>query len=60
MSQSNDEEVLARVMRRYLEDPEEPYVDVKPGAKSMCLDGWVSLLPGEADILDRIKRAAPK
>ena len=56
-----DEEVLAKVMRRLLEDTDQnAFVDVNPEdyPQSGTIDGNMTLEPGEAEVLDRIYRSA--
>jgi len=56
----SDEETLARVMRRMLEDEdEEVYLDVDPEhPRSATIDGHVDLQPSEAEVLYRIRQLA--
>lgn len=56
---SSDDAVLARVLRRALTEPDDwgmlLYCDAAPGDKECTLDGHVTLLPGEAEVLHRIR-----
>lgn len=57
----NDEGVLAKVMRRLLEDTDQnAFVDVNPEdyPQSGTIDGNMTLEPGEAEVLARIYRSA--
>jgi hypothetical protein len=55
-----DDELLGRVLRRYLESDE--YRELCPAGQaapaSLCLDGWVGLEPDEYEAATRITRHA--
>jgi hypothetical protein len=54
-----DDELLGRVLRRYLESDEyrelcPSYSEVSPPA--LCLDGWVRMEPDEYEAATRVRR----
>jgi hypothetical protein len=57
MARQSEDAILARVLRRFLapDTPpsEHPYVDI--GEADIVLDGRADLVPGDADVLRRVR-----